>query len=762
MLNEMKVMNFWFISCVAGRLGAIPVERPCDSSVKGKGTIEIGTESALESISGQQKSALGLTIIGHATEFDRQVKIGDSLVFGDNAICDVSRTVISIDGPGRLTVALSQADTELNKQLLAMTGRVFPEYLIMAKIDQAVVYSQVHRVLRQGGSVGIFPEGGSHDRTTMLPFKPGFAIMALGSFQCCAMPTDEQSKKSMYDAKLCNRLNFSFSDEQKPLLAQKTDDLDCLWIVPVGLCYFNPHKFRSRPMIEFGEPLLLERTSPLVQSYISPDSTPNQKHSAVQAVMQDLRQRLSTLTLNADSLEDLMTVQTVRRLLLSATANSKQFKHYRNSFFQLELTRTLLRLLKEDKKSEKQSDNQVNTEETECNHCSIAVQEKTSEFDSIEGKKEQSPLEPKSPSDSNECTVHHAHSVDLTKFSKQVHLYNALLSACGLRDHQVQQHHFREHITRSHGWLERCLSLLWLLLHSIAFVPGYLLNLPVLLLIHACCRRLGIEARRSNPMKVEGLDVLASWKILYGLVLFPLYHITLALLLYKAKLFSSHWHVLASLYNQSLPIGLLMILAILMVLSVGSIKTSEYQYNHWSRFKAQLFFLFAPKALSSKLVRMRMHLLHQVVQLAQQYGPSCGHLRMLSRDVLLPSNYTQRMEDTKTAAMTSESSISPAQSKPYESNTLSTEKLSYAYESNDSFTCSMTSSSLSLETNSSLSIISMDSERSIFQESLQKTTTISATSSAQSKSEKLNRAVKAQWKQQWQEHADPVDDIFFF
>jgi glycerol-3-phosphate O-acyltransferase/dihydroxyacetone phosphate acyltransferase len=65
------------------------------------------------------------------------------------------------------------------------------------------------------------PIGGSHDRTDFLPLKAGFSIMALGAM--AANPN--------LDVKL----------------------------VPVGLSYFHPHKFRSRAVIEFGPPISVDK-----------------------------------------------------------------------------------------------------------------------------------------------------------------------------------------------------------------------------------------------------------------------------------------------------------------------------------------------------------------------------------------------------------------------------------------------------------------------------------------------------------------------
>lgn len=43
------------------------------------------------------------------------------------------------------------------------------------------MYSSVYKKLSDGGCIGIFPEGGSHDRTDFLPLRAGLAIMALGA-----------------------------------------------------------------------------------------------------------------------------------------------------------------------------------------------------------------------------------------------------------------------------------------------------------------------------------------------------------------------------------------------------------------------------------------------------------------------------------------------------------------------------------------------------------------------------------------------------
>ncbi|PKK51539.1 hypothetical protein CI102_5411 [Trichoderma harzianum] len=135
--------------------------------------------------------------------------------------------------------------------------------------DQTKVYEAVFARLRNGGCVGIFPEGGSHDRSELLPLKAGVAIMALGA---------------LADAPNCG-----------------------LKIVPVGMNYFHPHKFRSRAVIEFGAPF--EVPPHLVEMYQN-----NQRREAIGQLIDTVYQALSSVTVSAPDYDTLMMIQAARRL----------------------------------------------------------------------------------------------------------------------------------------------------------------------------------------------------------------------------------------------------------------------------------------------------------------------------------------------------------------------------------------------------------------------------------------------------------------
>lgn len=137
-------------------------------------------------------------------------------------------------------------------------------------VNQSKVYHHVFEHLAHGQCVGIFPEGGSHDRTNLLPLKAGVAIMALG---CMEMHPDVNVK-----------------------------------IVPCGMNYFHPHKFRSRAVVEFGEPIEIDQE--LVTKYKNPETN----REAVKELLDTINEGLNAVTVSCSDYETLMVVQACRRL----------------------------------------------------------------------------------------------------------------------------------------------------------------------------------------------------------------------------------------------------------------------------------------------------------------------------------------------------------------------------------------------------------------------------------------------------------------
>ncbi|KAJ7687696.1 hypothetical protein B0H17DRAFT_1069517 [Mycena rosella] len=250
-LVAVSSMHRKFIGFFARLMESIPVARAADSITPGAGRIRLARDDPC-------------TVLGEGTRFlseftpRMQIMLPKSL---DSAAAEVTEVV---------------SDTELKiKKAFSAGAEKFGEdgleFRKLPFVDQADMYRHVYDCLNRGGSIGIFPEGGSHDRTDLLPLKAGVSIMALG-----AMAND-------------------------PTVRVK--------IVPVGLSYFHAHKFRSRAVVEFGR--ALDVPAELVDMFKLGGA---QKREAVSKFLELIFNALKTVTVRAPDYDTLMIIQAVRRL----------------------------------------------------------------------------------------------------------------------------------------------------------------------------------------------------------------------------------------------------------------------------------------------------------------------------------------------------------------------------------------------------------------------------------------------------------------
>jgi len=240
-----------FIGWLSRRVGAVPVARAQDMTSPGTGRIYLPNREDL------------LRIRGVGTKFTEECMVGGLLVLpsvgGRSAASSEIAEIVSDD---EIVLKKEFKSSSAVAQLTADTkeglGTAFKK---APKVDQTMVYDAVFERLNSGGCVGIFPEGGSHDRTELLPLKAGVAIMALGAL--AANP-------------------------------------DCdLKIVPAGMNYFHAHKFRSRAVIEFGNPI--EVPKELVEMYRA-----GEKREAVRALLELIYNGLLAVTVTSPDYDTLM------------------------------------------------------------------------------------------------------------------------------------------------------------------------------------------------------------------------------------------------------------------------------------------------------------------------------------------------------------------------------------------------------------------------------------------------------------------------
>ena len=258
-LTAEKSLREPYIGPLASRMGALPVARAMDNVRPGKGEVFLADPASDTTL-----------LHGRNVDFTT-LSVGSLIILPKSGNESPEQQAIAkILGPQELQLKgpfkASKAGKLLHEQLLAGTA-----YKVAPHVDQSEMYDAVFRSLSDGGCIGIFPEGGSHDRPSLLPLKAGVAIIALGALA-------------------------------------RDPDLN-LTILPCGLSYFNPHKFRSRAVVEFGDPVR-----------VSPDQVAafkqgrEAKRKAVGVLLQTIQDALGAVTQQAPDYETLALVQATRRL----------------------------------------------------------------------------------------------------------------------------------------------------------------------------------------------------------------------------------------------------------------------------------------------------------------------------------------------------------------------------------------------------------------------------------------------------------------
>lgn len=396
-----KSMKEPYIGTMASCMGALPVVRAMDHVRPAEGTIYLPEPEDDPTL-----------VRGRGTDFTNPMFIvGGTIILPKvGKESPEQQAIAEILGPEELRLRKPfkklKPDHPLHEGL--RTGTAFK---VAPHIDQSQMFDAVYRGLEAGGCIGIFPEGGSHDRPSLLPLKAGAAIIALGT------------------------------------LARSPD---CgLSIIPCGLNYFHPHKFRSRAVVEFGPPV-----------QVHPDQIDafkaggNSKRNAVGSLLLTIQEALASVTQQAPDRETLMLIQATRRL----------YKPLRMKLplpVVIELNRRLLRgytLFK--------------------------------------------------------------HEPPVIQLTKAVSDYNRQLEALGIRDHQVEW----GNVKRRPWWLV-FLTLLYrigeLITLSVGTLPSLALFWPVFVTARVISRKKQREALAASVVKLEGRDVVGTWKILVAMGLAP-------------------------------------------------------------------------------------------------------------------------------------------------------------------------------------------------------------------------------------------------
>lgn len=396
-----------------------------------------------------------------------------------------------------------QENTKIRK--LLETGTSFK---YASKIDNSKTFQNVFDHLHTRGCVGIFPEGGSHDRPSMLPLKAGVAIMALG-----AVAADPTMKVA---------------------------------VVPCGLYYFHREKFRSRAVMEYGDPLWVD--GEMGKQYME------NPREAVSQLLDRIASSLKLITENAPDFDTLMVIQAARRLY-------KPVVPRKTLTAVVEVNRRLL-------------------------------------------------------------LGYSAYKNDprVVKLKESVMAYNKLLYLMGLKDHQVV-----ELKTKQSEQLRCFLTLTQRTIRLVVFftlsMPGYILFLPTFIVCKVYAKKKAEEGLKKSLVKIKGMDLLATWKLLVALVLTPLlyniYSVVLTWLYLRGnKLVTKFW--VPSVHPMLIYCYFYMLLVLT---TYSSLKTGEVGMDLFKSLPPLFVSLFYPDSKITQLKEMREELSDEITDVCNELGP---------------------------------------------------------------------------------------------------------------------------------------------
>ncbi|MEZ4361590.1 MAG: lysophospholipid acyltransferase family protein [Kofleriaceae bacterium] len=151
-----------------------------------------------------------------------------------------------------------------------------------AKADNEAAFTAMFGVLGEGGAIGIFPEGLSHDNSQLSKLKTGAARLAIGGAAAAGQP---------------------------------------IRVVPCGLTFINPKRFRSRVLVQYAEPLVVEplavgdtASHDAPAEGAAPASSPEDAKRRAKDLTLAIDAALRRLTINAPDWDTVRALDVVRRL----------------------------------------------------------------------------------------------------------------------------------------------------------------------------------------------------------------------------------------------------------------------------------------------------------------------------------------------------------------------------------------------------------------------------------------------------------------
>ena len=241
------------VGYLAKKINVIPVYRPDDSKILGKGKINMISETE---------------VLGEGTKFISDVKNNKNFKLGIHCL--------SIDKKYKLVVEKVIDETHIKVRSDPKIFEILQKeknhnFFFIPKLDNSIMFRETTTKLHEGKAVCIFPEGTSHDQSHFLQIKAGVAYMALGAM------ADHGTKN--------------------------------IKLISCGLTYFNRDQFRSDLILEFGTPYNVPNEWGELFKI--------NKKEAIERILQVVETQMKAVTLTAPTYKDYLSVVMSRNLYIS-------------------------------------------------------------------------------------------------------------------------------------------------------------------------------------------------------------------------------------------------------------------------------------------------------------------------------------------------------------------------------------------------------------------------------------------------------------
>ena len=243
------------VGYLAKKIHVIPVNRPDDFKVKGKGKVIMTSDTDIK---------------GFGTKFITEIKNNKNFKLGLHSLLVMKKYKLMVEKVIDEENIKVRSDPNIYEQIKKEYKDKQLNFQFIPKLDNSLMFKEATKKLMDGKVICIFPEGTSHDCTHLLKLKPGVAYIALEAMA-----------------------NYGVKN---------------IKLISCGLSYFSRDEFRSDLILKFGTPFEIPES--LANTFKV------NKKQAIDLVIKIVETQMKMVTLTAPTYQEYMLVKMFTNLYI--------------------------------------------------------------------------------------------------------------------------------------------------------------------------------------------------------------------------------------------------------------------------------------------------------------------------------------------------------------------------------------------------------------------------------------------------------------